>query len=257
MTERIASGDLTLAGHLAMPDRVARSGAAALVICHGFPSTAGGGANSYATYPALADHIAEELGWAVLTFSFRGCGESEGDFSLGGWLDDIGAAVTHVRSILNTAGVWLSGFGTAGALSICAGSRDPEIDGVAAMAAPADFDDWASHPKRLLDFARDINVIRDPRFPASIEQWVHELRSIRAVACVESLRPRPLLVVHGSDDVNVPVFDARVIGDAHATADLRVISGAGHHLRHDPRAIAILCGWLDRQAVRSGVERPA
>ena len=26
-----------------------------------------------------------------------------------------------------------------------------------------------------------------------------------------------------------------------------VISGAGHRLRHDPRAVAILLGWLERQ----------
>ena len=27
----------------------------------------------------------------------------------------------------------------------------------------------------------------------------------------------------------------------------RLINGAGHRLRHDPRAIAVLLGWLDRQ----------
>ena len=26
-----------------------------------------------------------------------------------------------------------------------------------------------------------------------------------------------------------------------------MIAGAGHRLRHDPRAIAVLLGWLDRQ----------
>jgi putative redox protein len=28
---------------------------------------------------------------------------------------------------------------------------------------------------------------------------------------------------------------------------MRVIDGAGHRLRHDPRAMAMLLGWLDRQ----------
>jgi putative redox protein len=28
---------------------------------------------------------------------------------------------------------------------------------------------------------------------------------------------------------------------------MRVIDGAGHRLRHDPRAMAMLFGWLDRQ----------
>jgi uncharacterized protein len=55
------------------------------------------------------------------------------------------------------------------------------------------------------------------------------------------------MVVHGLSDVDVPVFDARVIVDAHSSAELRIISGASHDLRLDPRALAILIGWLDRQ----------
>ena len=34
---------------------------------------------------------------------------------------------------------------------------------------------------------------------------------------------------------------------ALGSAELRIISGAGHRLRHDPRALAILLGWLERQ----------
>ncbi|MEA3018982.1 MAG: hypothetical protein QOI47_506, partial [Actinomycetota bacterium] len=30
--------------------------------------------------------------------------------------------------------------------------------------------------------------------------------------------------------------------------ELRIIQSAGHRLRHDPRAIAVLLGWLERQA---------
>ena len=48
----------------------------------------------------------------------------------------------------------------------------------------------------------------------------------------------------------MPVFDARVIVDAHGEAELRIMNGAGHRLRHDPRAIAVLLGWLDREANR-------
>ena len=67
------------------------------------------------------------------------------------------------------------------------------------------------------------------------------------MAAAPALSPRPLLVLHGSDDESVPVFDARVLADAHGSADLRIIDGASHQLRHDPRAIAVVLGWLDRQ----------
>ena len=64
---------------------------------------------------------------------------------------------------------------------------------------------------------------------------------------MSDVAPRPVLVVHGTDDESVPAFDARVVADAHGSAELRMLSGAGHALRHDPRAVAVLLGWLDRQ----------
>jgi fermentation-respiration switch protein FrsA (DUF1100 family) len=55
-------------------------------------------------------------------------------------------------------------------------------------------------------------------------------------------------VLQGSDDEIVPVTDARELVDrAGPSAELRIIHAAGHRLRHDPRAVAALLGWLDRQ----------
>jgi putative redox protein len=43
-------------------------------------------------------------------------------------------------------------------------------------------------------------------------------------------------------------MDARALADAaDGQIELRILVGAGHRLRHDPRAIAILLGWMDRQ----------
>ena len=39
----------------------------------------------------------------------------------------------------------------------------------------------------------------------------------------------------------------RVVREALADGAKRIIAGGGHHLRHDPRGIAVLFGWLDRQ----------
>jgi putative redox protein len=44
----------------------------------------------------------------------------------------------------------------------------------------------------------------------------------------------------------VPVSDARQLVNAHGDAELSLFVGAGHRLRHDPRAMAVLLGWLDR-----------
>jgi uncharacterized protein len=57
-------------------------------------------------------------------------------------------------------------------------------------------------------------------------------------------------VLHGSDDPEVVADEARALADAaRPSSELRVVYAAGHRLRHDPRAIAALLGWLDRQAL--------
>jgi putative redox protein len=115
------------------------------------------------------------------------------------------------------------------------------------LAPRADFDDWAEQPRRFLEHARDIGAVRTPGFPKDYEEWSRELRRFRPAEAARRLAPRPLLVMHGDDDESVPVADARVLAEAHGSAELRLVAGAGHRLRHDPRAVAILLGWLDRQ----------
>src|SRR5690606_21628309 len=168
------------------------------------------------------------VGWTVLAFNFRGTGRSEGDFSLGGWLADLRAAVDHLLTVERVGGVWLCGASTGGSVAICAAAEDQRVQGVAALSARADFDDWASHPRRFLEHARDIGVVRDPDFPRDAERWVRELREIRPVTAAEKLAPRPLLLIQGSDDDEVPSIDARVLADCHGHAELRIIGGAGH-----------------------------
>jgi putative redox protein len=239
---------VNLRAHLAEP-APGRAGAnpPALVVVHGFPTGVAGADSAAASFPALADRIASELGWSVLVPALRGASGSEGNFSLLGWLVDIAAAIAHLRASVRPGGIWLAGFGTGGALAVCAAAREPGVKGVAALGAPADFDDWASQPRRLLDHARSMGLISDPSFPQSIDRWSKELREVQAVQCMGSVAPRPVLVVHGTDDESVPQFDARVLADAHGDAELRMIPGAAHALRHDPRAVAVLLGWLDRQ----------
>jgi putative redox protein len=115
------------------------------------------------------------------------------------------------------------------------------------MGARADFDDWAGQPRRFLEHAKEIGAIRSNGFPKAFDEWSRELRRFRPVDAARRFAPRPLLVMHGEEDESVPVSDSRDLARAHGSAELRIIPGAGHRLRHDPRAIAVLLGWLDRQ----------
>jgi putative redox protein len=246
MDDSILSGDLRLSAHRAVPAKPGPS--LGLVLCHGLPNPPRGAASVGTTYPDLADHIANESGWMVLTFNFRGTGTSEGDFSAQGWLDDLRNAVRTLHARPDVRGVWVAGFGHGGTFAVCEAADDHLVRGVAAIASPSTLRDWAREPARLLVHARSMGMIRTAGFPANATRWVRDIGRIDAVAAASRLDRRPLLVLHGVEDAEVPVSDARALADAgRPGSELRLVQGAGHRLRHDPRAIATLIGWLARQ----------
>jgi uncharacterized protein len=240
------SGTLTLERYLARP--VGRpEPLPGVILCHGFPIGPLDARRSAGTFPELMDRVANDMGWAAMTFTFRGCGRSQGDFSLQGWIDDLRAAIDHLIAEAQPSGLWLMGTNTGGSVAVCVAADDPRVMGCALLSARADFDDWAAQPRRFLEHAREIGAIQRPQFPPSFDEWSREFRRFRPVDAARRFAPRPILVMHGDDDESVPTTDARQLAHAHGGAELRIIPGAGHRLRHDPRAIAVLFGWLERQ----------
>lgn len=231
---------------------VAGAAGRCLVVCHGLPVEAGAAARTGRTFPALADRLAAESGWCVVTCCLRGVGPSGGDFSLVGWAEDLGAVVTRVAATIR-GGVWLAGFGTGGSVALYVAATDQRVRGVATLGAPAGFARWAAEPEAAVASARRLGVIRDPAFPADPARWVAAER-VDPVEAAAALAGRPLLAVHGADDDLVPAADARALVAAAARSagagsvpELRLLAGSGHRLRADPRAIALLLGWLERQ----------
>ena len=96
-------------------------------------------------------------------------------------------------------------------------------------------------------------MIRDPAFPADPGRWARELVEIRPIDVVGKLAPRPLFLCHGVDDDH----DSRLLAEAAGgNVELHQLNWAGRRIRHDPRAVALLLGWLDRVAIRFGTMTP-
>lgn len=244
--DTVVSDGRKLKAHLARPPLTAgRANQAGLVLCHGLPVGTGTAGTAGHTFPQLADRIAE-TGWTCLSFWFRGAGGSGGEFSIGGWLEDLAAAVAHLRDE-GVEHVWLAGFSTGGTLAVRLAAADPDIRGVATLAAPSDLSAWSNDPAYLLGLARQVGVIGEGVDP-DLNEWAKQVADLDPMGSAARIPPRPFFVAHGSADDAVPLADARALADAaHGQCELHIIPMAGHRLRHDPRAMAMLLGWLDRQ----------
>jgi uncharacterized protein len=251
MEAKITVDGLRLDAHLAAARRPGP--VPGVVLCHGFPTDARGAATAASTFPQLADRIARECNWAALSFTFRGAGGSEGDFSGDGWTRDVSAAVAMLDDRDDVHGVWVIGVREGGTIALCTAATDDRIRGIATLSAPASLRDVARDGNRLLEEARRMRLVRTEGFPPDVGAWARGVAALDAVAAAGRLGDRPLLVLHGSDDRVVPLDDARrIVAAAAPSATLQIVQAAGNRLRHDPRAVATLLGWLDRQVAFAG-----
>lgn len=215
-----------------------------LLLCPELPLIEGTRGDVALPYEALADRVSHESGWRVLAAMFRGLGGSAGSFSGPGWLEDAAALVDEELGA--RTGLRVAGFGFGGAIALALAARDERVRGVACLAAPARLDAWAADPQALVERCRSAGVI-ESGFPRDAGAWAAELGELEPVASAARLGGRPFLVVQGSDDDSVPPDAAGALVQAGgARAELRMVLGAGHWLRADPRATATLIGWLER-----------
>jgi uncharacterized protein len=217
-----------------------------ILLCHELPRGPGGATDAGRGYPALADRLAETCACRVVAGMLRGAGGSKGDFSAGGWLDDL---ATIADAEAGPAGsMWLVGFGLGAAVALRTATRDERVCGIASVAGPADLAAWVANRAAVLTRCRRSGVISTPSFPPDVDAWAAELTALAPLDAAAHLGDRPLLVMHGADDAEVPAAAARALADAafQGPVDLRIVAGAGHWLRADPRVVATLVGWIER-----------
>jgi len=242
--EQLASGSSQLELRIATGSSTSSSGHI-LILMHGLPRTMGMGRQAAGLLPELAEHLANESGWTVATGTLSGVGTSTGTFSATQWKQDITTVVDRMSK--EKQRISLAGFGFGGALALNTAANDDRIQGVATFAAPAHLPHWSGSAEELHRGIKIAGVVSDAVALQSVQELYDDVLSIDPLGSVAKIPPRRLLIGHGSDDIEVPTQDARDLVDAaQQHAELRIIQGAGHQMRADPRMVATLLGWLDR-----------
>jgi pimeloyl-ACP methyl ester carboxylesterase len=175
---------------------------ATIVLLHGY------GGNQDELLP-LADRL-HVSGYSVFTYDQRGCGRSSGVVTFGAReQDDLISVVDYLaeRPDVDPLKLGVVGFSMGGATAIMTAAREPRIRAVVADSAWSEVRAWL-RPSLEDSFVHP----RDPFTALSLK--LAELRNgidldeLRPGDVVDRIAPRPLLLVHGADDVVVPAAEA-------------------------------------------------
>jgi uncharacterized protein len=186
-------------------------------------------------------------GWNSLVFHYRGCWGSGGRYDLRTVTADVAAAVDYLHSgehqSIDPVRLAVVGHSLGGWAAVLAGAEDQRLRAVAACGAPASL--------AAVAFAADEIRREFTRFVAAEPQEFasqHEQAAARPqpLDVASSIAPRPLLVVHGSDDEWVPAAQGRALYERAGEPRRYVeVDGANHAFAwHREQLRELIASWL-------------
>jgi len=281
MEERVTfqSGQLKIAGVLHVPTNH-RPGErrGAMLVLHGF------GSNKASTSCIQPARLLAEWGYVALRFDFRGCGESDGEKSRVVCLEQVedtkaAASFLATRPEVDPRRIGVAGSSFGAAVAVYAGGVDERIAAVISNGGWGDgetkFRRQHASPEAWSKFARMLEdgraaraqgrQIMVPRYdivpippalrgnlaPNSIMEFpfdtVDSMYNFRANDVVGKISPRPLLLLHSSNDSVTPTEQSVVLFQhARQPTDLHLFAETDHFMfsEDNPRVIAVIRGWL-------------
>lgn len=197
-------------------------GALTVLICHGVGANKG---NFLSFVPFL-----HRAGFSVFLFDFRAHGDSAGHTTSFGYFEarDVRGAVQYLRGRADVRRIAALGLSMGGSALLQAIPRLPDVRAVIVDSTFADFgtvtdEQLASLPTPLRGMMR-----AEIGFWARLELGV-PLTDIAPKRDIAVISPRPLLIIHGTDDRLIPVVQAK---DNFAAAcppkQLWLVPDAGH-----------------------------
>ena len=279
MQERVqfTSAGLKLAGILELPEK-RRDRHPAFLVLHGF------GSNKDSSMMLAVARLLLSLGYAVLRFDMRGCGESGGTRGRVICLEQVedtknAVSFLSTRSEIDSKRIAVFGHSFGAAVALYAAGVDPRI---AACISSGGWGDGAKKfrkqhesPEAWRRFTQMMEAGREkakrgepmmvPRFdivpirpelrgnlaPGSILEFpfevVESMYAFTANDVVGRIAPRPLLLLHPANDTVTPTEQSiDLFGHAGQPADLHLVAGVDHFLFNEGNTLLLdlVRDWL-------------
>jgi len=191
--------------------------------------------------------LLRDRGWNSLLFHYRGCWGSAGRYDLRTVPRDVVTAVDYLTDhpAVDSRRIAVVGHSMGGWAAIVTAAAEPRLRAVATYGAPVRLGAGLRlDPERVEDeFTRFLEAT-PAEFAAQLDEVARRMGPLEAVT---SIAPRPLLVVHGTEDRWVPVAQARELRErAGPWCRYVEVDGADHAFSwHRTELRELIAGWLD------------
>ncbi|NNN14140.1 MAG: hypothetical protein HKL81_10395 [Acidimicrobiaceae bacterium] len=192
----------------------------------------------------LAERLSNATNSNCISVSLSGVGDSGGIFSLTNWTEDLISVAQYAITEGLGSRVVLVGYELAAISVVMAAIESESVAGVASI-DPAlyifeeDFDP-ESYLKLLEGFRVNVKATVASNFQA-------EIASIDTFEQVKLLAEKPWMIIVAQERTESNLRVSRELVASAQRAELHRIIAAGDGLRADPRVLAILMGWYDRE----------
>ena len=194
----------------------------------------------------FVERIASQSGWTVLSLLCSGIDGSAGRFSPMNWCSDLKSAIKYLIDADQAKSVLLVGYDFAASLCLYVASRFESARGVATISPVFDLAAYAEKPQLLARRAQSVGI-RVPTKSSEIDLWTKELDELNPAKSAELIGSKQWLVIHGRDDEIVTDANLReFLTVSGVTAEAHTLAAGEHQLISDPRMMAILLGWMER-----------
>ncbi|TAN28780.1 MAG: hypothetical protein EPN30_03050 [Actinomycetota bacterium] len=194
----------------------------------------------------LVERIANQSGWTVLSILCSGIDGSAGRFSPMNWCSDLEATASYMTSGDQAKSALLVGYDFAATTCLYVASRLEFIRGVATISPVFDLSAYSNSPQLLAHQAQSVGI-KVPTKSSEIDSWTKELEELDPAKSAELIGSKQWLVIHGRDDEIVTDADLReFLTVSGVAAEVHTLTAGEHQLISDPRMMAILLGWMER-----------
>jgi dipeptidyl aminopeptidase/acylaminoacyl peptidase len=168
-------------------------------------------------------------GYSVLLFSYRGHGRSDGNpvgFSYGAHESlDVDAAVSYLYNVRGASSVGAIGHSAGAVAIILSAARNPQLNVVVAASPFASVEEiWNTNKPDLIPTPMFDLMMRTSEICKDYER-----SQVRPVDVINRISPRPILIIHGTNDKRITQEQAQMLfNEAAEPKEFWLLEGLSH-----------------------------